>query len=265
MQRQMILAGIGMKNKMRILITHIHGDHVLGLPGLIQTMALFDRRAPLEIYGPEGVFAFIKAMKETVKFGLTFPIEVREIQAGMVYEEKDYHVECAWTGHPVPALAYALVENSRLGKFEPEKAKSLGIPKGPLWGKLQHGETVTSPYGQTVHPELVVSQPRPGRRIVYSGDTSPCESISELAKEADLLIHEATFGDELAEKTSQMGHSTPSQAAELAMKAGALRLVLTHISGRYDQDERFLEGASRVFAGVLLAEDLMILNVPLRD
>ena len=264
MQRQMALAGLGMKSRMRILVTHMHGDHVLGLPGLIQTMALFDRRAPLEVYGPEGVFAFIKAMKETVKFGLTFPIEVTEVQAGMVYEEKDYLVRCVWTGHPVPTLAYALVENSRPGRFQPEKARSLGIPEGPLWGRLQHGETVTS-HGQAILPELVMSRPRPGRRIVYSGDTSPCESIAELAKEADLLIHEATFSDDLAEKASQMGHSTPSQAAELAKKAGVLRLILTHISGRYDQDEYFLEGANRVFAGVLLAEDLMVVNVPLRD
>jgi ribonuclease Z len=265
MQRQMVLAGIGMKSKMRILITHMHGDHVLGLPGLIQTMALFDREAPLQVYGPEGVFAFIKAMKETVKFGLTFPIEVKEVQAGIVYDERDYHVESAWTSHLVPTLAYALVENFRLGRFEPEKAKVLDIPEGPLWGLLQHGKAVTAPNGQTVYPELVVGQPRPGRRVVYSGDTGPCESILELAKGADILIHESTFADSLAEKASQMGHSTPSQAADVAKKAGALRLVLTHISGRYDEDEGFLEGSKRVFPGVLLAEDFMVLKVPLRD
>ncbi len=264
MQRQMVLAGLGLKRKMRILVTHMHGDHVLGLPGLIQTMALFGRTAPLEVYGPDGVFSYIKAMKETVKFELTFPIEVKEVQAGIAYEERDYHVRCVWTHHPVPNLAYALVENPRPGRFQPEKARNLGIPEGPLWGKLQHGETVIL-HGQPIPRGLVVSQPRPGRRIVYSGDTSPCEDVAELARDADLLIHEATFSDDLAEKASQMGHSTPSQAAELARKAGAFRLVLTHVSSRYDEDECFLKGASRVFPEVFLAEDLMVVDVSFRD
>ena len=265
MQRQMVLAGIGLKSRLRIFVSHMHGDHVLGLPGLIQTMALFDRKAPLQVYGPEGVFAFIKAMKETVRFGLTFPIEVKEVGAGMVYDGGDYHVESVWTSHPVPTLAYALVENSRPGRFQPEKARALGVPEGPLWGLLQHGKAVTPPSGQIVSPELVVGQPRSGRRVVYSGDTGSCESLLELAVGADLLIHEATFADSLSEKASQLGHSTPSQAAEVAVRAKALRLVLTHISGRYDEEEGFLEAAKRVFPGVLLAEDLMVLTVPLRD
>ncbi len=265
MQRQMILAGLGMKSKMRILISHMHGDHVLGLPGLIQTMALFDRRFPLQVIGPEGVLAFLKAIKETVKFGVTFPIEVKEVQAGLVYEGRDYHIESAWTDHPVPTLAYALVEDPRPGRFQPEKAEALGIPKGPLWGLLQRGKAVSSSTGQVINPELVLGQPRHGRKVVYSADTAPSKSILELAEGADLLIHEATFGDELAEKANEMGHSTPSQAARLAKEAGVLRLILTHISGRYDQAAGFLDGSKRIFPEVLLAEDMMVVRVPFRD
>lgn len=264
-QRQMMLAGLGMKSKMRILISHMHGDHVLGLPGLIQTMSLFDRKVPLQVFGPEGVLAYIQAMKETVKFGVTFPIEVKEVQAGLVYQEQDYRVDSAWASHSIPTLAYALVENPRPGRFHPEKAMALGIPQGPLWGLLQRGKPVTLSDGRIIWPEEVLGQPRRGRKVVYSADTAPCKNILELSRGADLLIHEATFADELAEKASEMGHSTPSQAAIVAKEAGVLQLVLTHISGRYDQAVGFLDGSRRIFPDLVLAEDLMVVRVPFHE
>jgi ribonuclease Z len=264
-QRQMIKARMGLKADMRILITHMHGDHVLGLPGILQTMALFDRTAPLRVYGPPGVCAFIKAFKETVKFGLSYPIEVTEVDEGIVYEEEEYHIECAQMQHQVPSLGYALVETDRPGRFYPTKAESLGVPRGPLWRELQKGRAVTGSAGITVRSEQVMGPTRTGRKLVYTGDTSPCMATVALAEDADLLIHEATLSDDLQDKALEAGHSTPSQAAEVAQKAHARRLVLTHISARYTETLDYLERARRIFPGIVLAEDFMSFEVPLRD
>ncbi len=264
-QRQMALAKIGLKAKMKVLITHMHGDHVLGLPGILQTMALFDRTAPLRIFGPEGILAFVKAVNETVRFGLTYPIEVVEVQEGTVYEEEAYYVESARMSHTVLAFGYSIVEKTRPGKFNPKRAEALDIPEGPFWGELQKGKAITTSNGRIVQPSAVTGQPRRGRKIVYTGDTSPCEATIRLAKDADLLIHEATFDDQLSEKALESGHSTPSQAAEVAKMANTKRLILTHISGRYPEEEGFLDRARGIFPETILAEDFMVLKVPLSD
>ena len=265
-QRQMILARIGFHRKTKVFITHMHGDHVLGLPGLFQTMSLLDREKKLEVYGPSGIRAFVEATQQTVQFTLTFSIEVFEIEeAGLICEEKEYEVHAVWADHTIPNLAYALTEKPRPGKFHQEKAKSLGVPKGPLWSKLQHGSAVKLSDGRIVKPKDVLGPLRPGRKIVYTGDTRPVEKLVELAENADLLIHEATFGTELAERTHEDGHSTSSQAAETAKKARAKRLVLTHISARYKKTDLLLEQAKKIFPKVDVAEDFMKIDLPLSD
>lgn len=260
-QRQMAMARIGLKARTRILITHMHGDHVLGLPGILQTMSLFSRIFPLQIYGPEGIAAFIEATKETVKFGLRYPIEVVEIGEGMVYDEKEYFVESAFMKHSIPALGYSIIERNRPGKFYPQKATSLGIPEGRLWGELQNGRTVVSPEGRTVTPTDVMGPLRAGRKIVYTGDTGPNDSTVRLARDADLLIHEATFDDDSEQKALESGHSTPSQAAAIARDAHAKKLVLTHISGRYSESDSFVNRARDIFNETIMAEDLMTFEV----
>lgn len=263
-QRQMVMAGASFHKATRVLITHMHGDHVLGLPGLMQTMALHDRDKPLIIYGPSGIRKFIECIRETVQFGLTFPIEVHEIsEAGVVCETPEYAVQAVWANHVTPSLAYALVEKPRPGNFYPEKAKALGVPEGPLWGQLQRGKAVRLPDGRTIKPQDVLGPPRPGRKIVYTGDTRPFEGLAEFAANADLLIHDATLGDDLAERAAEDGHSTPSQAAETARKAKAKRLVLTHISARYEVVSGLLEQARKIFKNTIVAEDLLSINVPL--
>jgi ribonuclease Z len=265
-QRQMIMAGASFHKEMKVFITHMHGDHVLGLPGLIQTMALLDRDKPLQVYGPPGVKNFIECIKATVQFGLTFPVEVYEIQeAGVVCEEPEYIIQAVWANHVTPSLAYALVEKPRPGKFYPEKAKALGVPEGPLWGQLQRGKPVKLPDGRTVKPEDVLGPPRRGRKIVYTGDTRPFEGLAEFAADADLLIHDATLDDELAERAYEDGHSTPSQAAETAKKARVKRLVLTHISARYEDTVPLLKQARKIFKNTIVAEDLLSVEVPLLD
>lgn len=263
-QRQMMKARVGFHKKMKIFVSHMHGDHVLGLPGLLQSMSLLDRTQQLEIYGPIGVKAFIKAIQQTVQFVLTFPVEIHEIEnEGIVCEEKEYYIQSAPTDHEIPSLAYALIEKPRPGRFNPEKAKALGVPEGSLWSKLQHGETVKTGTGKVVNPEQVVGAPRPGMKIVYSGDTRPTKSLVKLAENADLLIHEATFEDELLERAKEDGHSTPSQAAETAKKAKAKRLMLTHLSSRYKSAERLLEQAKKIFPNADVAEDFMKIEIPL--
>lgn len=264
-QRQMIQAGVGFHRKAKVFVTHLHGDHVLGLPGLLQTMSLLDRKKKLEIYGPKGIEAFVEAINQTVRFSLMFPVQVSEVEAGLVCEEKEYRVIAAKTDHIDNSLAYALVEKPRPGRFNTEKAKESEVPEGPLWSKLQRGSAVELPDGRIVKPEMVLGPPRPGRKIVYTGDTGQSENVTELAENADLLIHEATFDDELKERAVEDKHSTPSMAAETAKKAGVKRLVLTHLSARYKNADLLLKQAKKIFVNTELAEDFLRLELPLSE
>jgi ribonuclease Z len=263
-QRQMIKAKTGFHRKMKVFISHMHGDHVLGLPGLLQTMALLDREKKLDVYGPPGIKRFLEDIRETVQFVLTFPVEIHEIhEAGVVCEEQEYFVQAVWANHVIPSLAYALVEKHRPGKFHPEKAKALGVPEGPQWSKLQHGRKVKLSDGRIVKPEDVTGPPRPGRKIVYTGDTRPFKGFVKFATGADLLIHDATLDDELAERAEEDGHSTPEQAAKNAKKAKVKQLILTHVSARYDDTSILLKQARKVFKNTQVAEDFMRIEIPL--
>ncbi len=265
-QRQMMKAKTGFHKKMKIFISHMHGDHILGLPGLLQTMALLDRERKLEIYGPSGIKRFIEAIKETVQFVLTFPVEIHEIEeAGVVCEEEEYAVKAVWANHVIPSVAYALEEKPRSGRFYPEKAEALGVPEGPLWSKLQHEHMVNLADGRIIKPEQVVGPPRPGRKIVYTGDTRPFKGFVKFASGADLLVHDGTLDDELTEKAAEDGHSTPSQAAENAKKAKVKQLILTHISARYDDTSILLEQAQKIFKNTRVAEDFIEIEVPLLE
>jgi ribonuclease Z len=265
-QRQMIKARAGFHKKMKIFITHMHGDHVLGLPGLLQTMALLDREKKLDVYGPPRMKRFLEGVKETVQFVLTFPVEIHEvIEAGVVCEEDEYIVRAVWADHVIPDLAYAFAEKPRPGRFHPEKAKALGVPEGTLWSRLQHGHAVKLSKSRAVKPEDVMGPSRAGRKIVYTGDTRPFKSFSEFAVDADLLIHDATLDEELVERAEEDGHSTPKQAAENAKKAKAKQLILTHISARYEDTSKLLGQARKVFKNTKVAEDFMAVEVPLRE
>jgi len=265
-QRQMIQANVGFHKKTKIFVTHMHGDHVLGLPGLLQTMSLLERERRLDVYGPVGIKAFIEAVKQTVQFVLTFPVNVFEIEdEGAVCREKEYEIHAKWVDHVIPSLAYALVEKPRPGRFFPEKAKRLGIEEGPLWAKLQHGESVRLTDKRVVKSEDVTGPLRPGRKIVYTGDTKLTGSLVEFAENADLLIHDATFDDELVDRALKDGHSTPSQAAETAKKANAKWLILTHISARYTDASVLVEKARKIFPKVDVAEDFMKIDLPFLD
>jgi len=265
-QRQMMQSKVSFHKKLKVFLTHLHGDHVLGLPGVLQTMALMDRKEPVQVYGPVGIKDFLVCTKETLNFGLTFPVEINEILSeGTLVDEEHYSLVAAKSNHAVESYAYAFVEKPRPGRFYPKKAQALGIPVGEMWSKLQSGNTIKLPDGKVVKPSDVMGPPRSGRKIVYTGDTGPFDGFAEFAADADLVIHESTFDDTLAEKAALDGHSTPSQAAADAKAAGAKQLVLTHISARYPDATLLLEQAKKVFANTLVAEDFMELELPLKE
>jgi ribonuclease Z len=265
-QRQMMASKTSFHKKTKVFITHLHGDHVLGLPGVLQTMALMDRKEALQVYGPVGIKDFLVCCQQTLKFGLTYQVEINEIvKPGVIVESEDYIVEAIKSNHTTESYTYVFEEKPRPGKFYPKKAQHLGVPKSELWSKLQNGENVTLADGKIVKPEDVMGPMRVGRKIVYTGDTKPYESFVEYAAGADVIIHECTFDDSLAEKAVVDGHSTPSQAAGQAKAAEARLLVLTHISARYPEAGLLLEQAKKVFENTVLAEDLLALELPLSE
>ncbi len=265
-QRQMLLAKVSLHKKIGIFITHMHGDHVLGLPGLLQTMALMDRKKPVRIFGPVGLSHFLECLKETLQFQLTFDVSVQEVtDDGLLLDEAEYAVTAASSNHAVTSFSYAFTEKPRPGVFHPEKAQALGVPKGEAWGRLQRGDSYRFPDGRVVKREDVTGPIRRGRKIVYTGDTRPFSEFSIFAADADLVIHEATFDDSLVEKAEEDGHSTPSQAAAEARAANAKQLVLTHISARYSDTALFLEQAKKIFPNTVVAQDFWAMDLPLTE
>jgi ribonuclease Z len=265
-QRQMMQAKVSFHRKSRVFITHLHGDHVLGLPGLLQTMALMGRTEPVQIYGPAGLKDFLVCTKETLNFGLTFPVEINQILSeGVVCDEVEYQVIATKSNHAVQSYAFAFIEKPRPGKFYPKNALALGVPAGELWSRLQKGEEITTADGKIVKPSDVMGPMRNGRKIVYTGDTKPFDGFGKFAEGADLVIHDCTFDDSLIEKAGVDGHSTPSQAAGQAKASNAKQLVLSHISARYPDATLLLEQAKKVFPNSILAEDYMEIELPLNE
>jgi ribonuclease Z len=264
-QRQMMryAAGFTLRD---VFFTHYHADHVLGLPGLLRTMAFQDRTAPLRLHGPAGAH---KALGTLVSLGMErpkFPVEIHEIAPGDQVQGDGYAIVAGEARHRGRCLGYALVESDRLGRFDPDRARDLGIPEGPRWGAIHRGETVTLDDGRRIEPSDLVGPPRPGRRITISGDTSPCDSIRELARGADLLVHEATFGDDEQERARETQHATARAAARIASDAGVRRLALTHISARYSREApELLTEARQIFPETVVAKDGMVIEVPYRD
>ena len=263
-QRSMARARVSPMRLDAIFITHLHGDHFLGLAGLVQTLSLMDRERKLEIFCQKGEGKRIESYLQIPHYTLTFDLGVRELEPGEELRRRGYRILTAEANHNVPSLAYALVEDERPGKLYPNKAIALGVKAGPDFSRLKAGESVKLRDGSIVKPEQVMGPPRPGRKVAYTGDTRPSKRIVELARGADVLIHDCTLADELAEKAAESAHSTPSKAAEVAKQADVEQLVLVHISPRYEEDTVLLEQARKVFPNTVVARDLMELEVPLR-
>jgi ribonuclease Z len=261
-QRQIIISSLNFMHVDKILISHFHGDHFLGLPGLIQSMYLNDRKKPLNIYGPEGTTNIVKGVLSLGYFNPTFDILTHDLKDGDEAKFQDYDLRVRTADHDIPALAFCIHEHPRKGRFFPEKAKALGVPEGPMFRKLQNGKAVDV-NGKKITPEDVLGEARHGRKIVYSGDTRPSQAVVELAEDCDVLIHDATLSKELEEKAVRYGHSSTTQAAEIASKAKAKVLFLTHISPRYDDALILEDEAKQVFKCTYSAADFLEFDVKL--
>jgi ribonuclease Z len=264
-QRQMMRYGVGFTFR-EIFFTHYHADHMLGVTGLLRTMGLQDRTAPVTLYGPRGAQRILGA---AVSLGIErnkFPVEIVEIKPGDRLTRDEYDIVVFETEHRADTVGFALAEHRRLGRFNPDRARELGVPEGPLWGQLHKGKAVQLPDGRTVGPADLVGSPRPGRTLVYTGDTRPHLPVIEAARGADLLVHEATFGGDELERAKETGHSTAAEAARVALESGVKRLVLTHISSRYNRDaSELLAEARAVFPSTIIARDGMSIDVPYAD
>jgi len=286
-QRRFIEAGLRFNKPMKILISHFHGDHIIGLPGLLFRFSLTDRTAPLTIFGPPNLFLYLFVHRKILGLKANYPINIVEIDhynqtlteyAGLdseipiknekitenlIHENKRYFLKYGLVKHSVLTYAFSFIEKPRFGKFNPERAKELGLPVSNLWKRLQAGLT-TEINGREIDPikEGIVGPSRPGRKITYSGDTAPCDALIDLGRDSDILIHEATFSKQLAETAKERKHSTSVDAAIDAQNMNAKQLVLTHISSRYQGDAiKLLEEAKEIFPNTILAKDLLKISL----
>lgn len=258
-QRQM-MRSCGLTDIDGILLTHLHADHVLGLPGMLKTFSLRERAIPLTIIGPRGTSALFKVFAPIIG-RLCYELDVEEIDEGCVWSGDDYQIDAIPSDHSVRSNAYRLIEDDRPGHFDVATAQQLGVPSGPLFGRLQRGESVTLEDGTTVTPSQVLGEARRGRVVVYSGDTRPCAAVREAARDATVLIHEATFMAQDAARAVDTGHSTAYDAALLALAADVQMLALTHISTRYPVRELQAE-ARDIFPGTVIPRDLETIDIP---
>ncbi|MGZ8695577.1 MAG: ribonuclease Z [Gaiellaceae bacterium] len=261
-QRQLLRSNVGLVDLREVFLTHYHADHYLGLPGMMKTFALRGRDVPLTIYGPPGLDDLFGALRRV--FGrLTYSYELETVQPGDVLARDEYELAVFAVEHGVPAVGYALVEDTRPGRFDVAAADALGVPNGPERGALQRGEPVTVD-GRTVTPEDVLGPPRAGRKLVLAGDSAPSAGVLEAARGADVLVHEATFLSDEEERARETMHSTAIGAAELARDAGVQLLALTHISSRYGGGQVARE-ARTVFPETVVPKDFDTIELPFEE
>ncbi len=259
-QRQLLRSSVGLLELEEVFVTHFHADHVLGLPGMFKTFALRGRELPLAVYGPRGLVELLGSLKRVVG-RLSYEVKVVELEPGDVLERDGYRLAAFGVAHGVSALGWSLIEATRPGRFDVDRADALGIPNGPERGALQRGEHVTLPEGRTVTPDEVLGPPRPGRKLVITGDTAPAGEIVEAAWGAEVLVTEATFSDEERERAQETKHQTATQAAELAQRANVGLLALTHLSNRYFGPEIARE-AREIFPETVVPRDFDVVEIP---
>jgi ribonuclease Z len=260
-QRQ-LLRSIGLPDVEHVFLTHFHADHFLGLPGMMKTFALRGRIAPLTIHGPRGLHTLMSDLRR-IYGKLTYDVRLVELAANEAVELDGYRIGAYSVAHRTEALGYALVEDERPGRFDPARAAELGVEPGPRFGLLQRGQSVDVG-GRSVRPEEVMGASRPGRKLVFSGDTEPCDATVAIAHRAELLVHDSTFADEEVERARQTGHSTARQAAEVARAAEVSMLALTHLSSRYFAPVIEKE-AQQAFDRVVVPRDFDVIEVPYRE
>lgn len=258
-QKQLIYAKVSPMKISKIFISHYHGDHILGLPGLLQSMNFRGRETKLTIYGPKGLDALKNAIFNLGYCKIDFPIEFIEIGTETIENCEEYIIKSQNVNHQVPCLAYS-IEELKKPRFLREKAIELGVPVGPAFKQLHNSEEVKV-NGKIIKPEQVLGPARKGNKITYSGDTTPCEEMIEFAKDSTILIHESTYKNEDADKAKDNFHSTSSDAARIAKQSNSEELILTHFSTRYTAFDDLLEEAEEIFENTKLAKDFMKIEI----
>ena len=268
-QTQIARAGVSPQKLVGVFISHLHGDHFNGLPGLLSTMSLDQREKELTLVGPAGIDQYLTMLAGLKICHVNYPLKLREFDAQyfagkeqeLVYESAGFTVTTRPLDHRIFALGYRLEEKTKPGRFNLDRAKELGIPEAPLYSRLQSGQSITLEDGRVIYPSEVLGPPRPGKVVSYCLDTRPCANAVKLSENADWLIHEATFTEELIEESNHFGHSTAIQAAEIAVEAKARRLLITHFSSRFPDIRPLLEESRSVFPETYAAEDLLEFEV----
>jgi len=245
---------------MKIFVTHLHGDHIIGILGFLQTMTLQNRTEPIEIYGPEGIEEFIAANTKVMNFGLSFPVLITQVNEGLIVSEEKYEIHACWAEHSIPAFSFLFQEKEKPGTFYPDKATALGIPKGKLWHMLQQGKEVVIEK-KSIKPTEVMGPNVPGKKIGISGDTRPTKKLEVFFKNCDYLIFDSTFSDDLKEKAVESCHSTAKEAATFAKNANISNLILTHFSARYKDENVLLEEAKTIHDSVTAAKDQLKMEI----
>lgn len=257
-QHQILRSPLKLSKLEFIFITHLHGDHLFGLPGLLSSRAYQGGDTPLVLFGPPGIKRFVNTVLELSESRISYKLEIVEHEGGSLFEDATFSVESAKLDHRIDSYGYRIVEKSQPGKLNQELLSKHGISPGPLYGRLKRGESVQTADGTILRPEDVLGDPKRGRIVTILGDTRPCPAELPLAEGADVLVHEATFLHELAETAYTYHHSTARQAAEVAVQSGCKSLYLTHFSSRYKYEHQLLQllsEAREVFPASYLAQE----------
>ncbi|MHA7733456.1 ribonuclease Z [Nitrosopumilus sp. S6] len=253
-------SGLGWNKKMKIFVTHLHGDHCVGILGLLQTMSMQNRTETLEIFGPSGIEEFIAANIKVLNFGLSFPILINTIKDEKIFENEKFSIRACKANHSIVAFSYLFEEKDKPGRFNVEKAKELGIPEGELWNKLQNGNEIRI-NEKIIKPEDVLGKKRPGKKIGISGDTMPTKELEKFFEECDYLVFDSTFLEDEKQKAQDTCHSTAKQAATLGKNAKVKNLILTHFSARYKDEVGHLKEAKEIHDSVITARDLLEIEI----
>lgn len=267
-QHQILRSPLKLSKVEFIFISHLHGDHLFGLPGLLSSRGAQGATSPLTVYGPVGIQKFLETTLELSQSRVNYPLEIREHKGGLLFEDDTFRVEAALLDHRAESYGYRVTEKDRPGSLDLGRLKTYGLKPGPDYGRLKRGENVTLDDGRIIHSSEVLLAPKKGRVVTFLGDTRPCPNIVPLAKDADLLVHEATFMNDLEETAKEYYHSTAGQAAKAAAEAGVKELLLTHFSSRYKDIEHLqplLEEAKQLFPNTKLAEDFGLYPIVRQD
>jgi len=253
-------SGLGWNKKMKIFVTHLHGDHCVGILGLLQTMSMQNRTETLEIFGPSGIDEFIAANIKVLNFGLSFPVLINIIKDEKIVDNEKFSIYTCKANHSVIAYSYLFEEKDKPGRFNVKKAKELGIPEGELWNKLQNGTEINN-NGNIIKPEQVLGEKRPGIKIGISGDTMPTKELEVFFKDCDYLVFDSTFVEEQKQRALDTCHSTAKEAAILGKNANVKNLILTHFSARYKDESGHLNEANKIHNSVITAKDHLEIEI----